>query len=306
MSAVPPQWTPERVVDLALARRLLVGRVPSWEQATLEPFGEGWDNTAFLLDGHVVARFPRRAIASDLLEIEACVLPTLAPRLPLRVPLPRWVGGPSADFPWTWAAYELLAGRPLADADLGEDACRALASPLGRFLRALHDVDATSLRADGLPDDRLRRLDLPFRVGRVAQALETLVADGLLIDARPWHGVLDALPSDWRPRARCVVHGDLHARHLLVDDEGDACGVIDWGDVHFGDPALDLSAAFMLLPASGHDAFLSTYGDVDPASWAVARFRALHTALVVLPYAEARGDVAFGASARLVLERLRA
>ena len=42
--------------------------------------------------------------------------------------------------------------------------------------------------------------------------------------------------------APVFVHGDLYSRHLLVDDAGRPCGVIDWGDCHVGDPAVDLMA----------------------------------------------------------------
>ena len=46
----------------------------------------------------------------------------------------------------------------------------------------------------------------------------------------------------------CWVHGDLYARHLLLDETRLPSGVIDWGDVHLGDPALDLSVAISFLP----------------------------------------------------------
>lgn len=41
-----------------------------------------------------------------------------------------------------------------------------------------------------------------------------------------------------------VCHGDLHVRHLLVDRDGSATGVIDWGDLCLADPAVDLSIAY--------------------------------------------------------------
>jgi aminoglycoside phosphotransferase (APT) family kinase protein len=40
-----------------------------------------------------------------------------------------------------------------------------------------------------------------------------------------------------------LCHGDLHVRHLLVDGDGSAAGVIDWGDLCLADAAVDLSIA---------------------------------------------------------------
>ncbi|GAA3599600.1 hypothetical protein GCM10022223_13810 [Kineosporia mesophila] len=43
------------------------------------------------------------------------------------------------------------------------------------------------------------------------------------------------------------VHGDLHPANVLTRD-GNLTGVVDFGDLFAGDPAVDLSAAWILLP----------------------------------------------------------
>ena len=43
------------------------------------------------------------------------------------------------------------------------------------------------------------------------------------------------------------LHGDLHPANILTAD-GNFCGVVDFGDVCAGDPALDLAACWILLP----------------------------------------------------------
>ena len=48
------------------------------------------------------------------------------------------------------------------------------------------------------------------------------------------------------------LHGDLHPAHILVH-QGRVSGVIDFGDITSGDPASDLSVAWMLLPPGCHD-----------------------------------------------------
>jgi aminoglycoside phosphotransferase (APT) family kinase protein len=87
-----------------------------------------------------------------------------------------------------------------------------------------------------------------------------------------------------------VVHGDLYARHLLVDRRRGLCGVIDWGDVHQGDPALDLSILYGFLPAEARPGFLEAYGPVDPGTLRRARFRALVVGALLISYAREIGD----------------
>ena len=52
-----PQWSPEIVVDSALARRLIRERFPELDGAPIEPLGEGWDSTVWLVDGRWAFRF---------------------------------------------------------------------------------------------------------------------------------------------------------------------------------------------------------------------------------------------------------
>jgi aminoglycoside phosphotransferase (APT) family kinase protein len=116
----------------------------------------------------------------------------------------------------------------------------------------------------------------------------------------PFRAILDGAPRSWAARRDVLAHGDLYARHLLVDLEGQLAGVIDWGDVHIGDPAVDLSIAHSFLPPSAHPGFLDAYGAVAAPAWSVARLRALwHTSMVLL-YAADCGD------ADLLREGLRA
>ncbi len=91
-------------------------------------------------------------------------------------------------------------------------------------------------------------------------------------------------------RTDVLCHGDLYDRHLLVSSDGTLSGVIDWGDVHRGDPGVDLAVAHRVLPASAHDAFRAAYGPIDDARWNVARARALYHAASTLFYARDVGD----------------
>lgn len=272
-----PPWQADVALDREGAARLVEAQCPDLRPARLAPLGAGWDNTAWCVNDAWVFRFPRRRIAAELIETEVRLLPVIAAAVPLPVPVPSHVGRPQGDYPYPFAGYRLLAGRTACAPDLDE-VCRArTAEPLGRFLRALHALPVPA----GTPPDLIGRSDLPHRArkarerfhhldadtrGRVAERLDALAV------APPWFGP---------PR---LVHGDLYPRHVLVRPDGTPCGVIDWGDVHAGDPALDLAIAFTLLPAAARDAFADAYGPTDADTWARARFRALYHSLMLLAY----------------------
>ena len=114
----------------------------------------------------------------------------------------------------------------------------------------------------------------------------------------------EALPASWGDAAPQLVHGDFDGRHLLVDDRGLVTGVIDWGDVHLGNPAVDLAIAHTFLPAREREAFRTVYGSVSDACWRAARFRAVHNTLHVLDWAVQIRNAAIERSARLWLRHV--
>jgi aminoglycoside phosphotransferase (APT) family kinase protein len=97
--------------------------------------------------------------------------------------------------------------------------------------------------------------------------------------------ILNSVTPDDRPKADTLVHGDLYSRHLLVDADLDLCGVIDWGDCHIGDRAVDLLPVYTMLPPDARERFFERYGRVDESTDRIARARALYHTLVVFNYA---------------------
>jgi aminoglycoside phosphotransferase (APT) family kinase protein len=279
-------WEAERAVGDREARRLVESRFPELSGATIEPYGVGWDNTAYLVDGEWVFRFPRRRIAVPFIEREARVLPALAPLLPIPIPVPDKVGAGDAEYPWPFSGYRRIPGRTLDHAALSADARASLAEPLAALLRALHAVPPAWAESLGAGRDEIGRLDVPARIGKTRSTFDALAArSALSIDVR--HALDRAMAETpaGPPRRLVLCHGDLYARHLLVDDRGALCGVIDWGDVHLGDPAVDLSVAYLVLPPAARDRFLEAYAGADPTDRLRARARAIFHASATLRFA---------------------
>jgi len=226
----------ERHIDDALVRGLLQEQHPDLAALPLELMDTGWDNVMFRLGDEFVVRVPRRSEADPLIEHEQAWLPSLASRLPIPIPAPVRVGLASDVFPWPWSILPWLPG---TTAD--QDAPSAdQAAPLANFLLALHQPAPTDA-----PVNVVRGVPLSDRASSVEERLDRLRAktDAMtrtVLDV--WRGALEA------PEATRVhwLHGDLHARNVLVD-AGTISGIIDWGDITSGDAATDLASIWMLL-----------------------------------------------------------
>jgi aminoglycoside phosphotransferase (APT) family kinase protein len=125
----------------------------------------------------------------------------------------------------------------------------------------------------------LRGGPLNERAFAVAERLEQL---GNVVDrdavSRSWAELVETPP--W-PGAPVWVHGDLHPANILVDRRT-IVGVIDFGDLAAGDPAVDLAVAWMLFAREVRSAFRAAGGEIDDHTWARARGWALHLALAYL------------------------
>jgi len=280
------EWLPDIEMSPELALELVREQFPELGQ-TIEPFGSGWDNTAYLVDGDLVFRFPRREFAVPFLGREVRVLPALAPLLPLPIPVPLWAGSPTPRFPWPFAGYRRIAGRTLDAAALSSADRRAMAPVLAEFLRTLHAIPRDGL---DLPGDELARTDFVRRGPLLFERLEGLESAGVIADRQPWLRMFEGCGPPEPPPRTVPLHGDLYERHVLVDDANRLCGVIDWGDVHAGDPALDLSSLYRFFPAAERDDFLRVYGPVDARTARMARLRAAFHAITVAFFAHSTGD----------------
>lgn len=282
---MPVQPDAELVIDAGLVRATLGEQFPELDASSARLIGEGWDNSVWLVEERWAFRFPRRAVASGLTARELSVLPGLAPLLPVPIPEPRFIGQPSGAYPWAFFGGPLLAGREPGEADLSDADRETVGAELGSFLRVLHGVELDI----GLPFDPNRRADMAFRVPRARECLAEVEAAGVWHPPESVERILESAlglpPTD----VKATLHGDLHARHVLVEN-GRLSAVIDWGDVCVGDPSIDVQLAWSLLPPAGRARFVQSYGPIDDERLLRARVTALYFGAMLATYAHSVGD----------------
>jgi aminoglycoside phosphotransferase (APT) family kinase protein len=127
-------------------------------------------------------------------------------------------------------------------------------------------------------------MDYQPRVVVIEEGLEKLIQAGYAVEAMQLMTIIKNCESAFPGYNSCIIHGDFHQRHILVKDHH-ISGIIDWGDVSFGCPAMDLSILFTLFPRRYHHAFWKIYGEV---SWEIqqqALFRSIYSNVLLALYA---------------------
>lgn len=296
------EWDADLDLSPEQARGLVERHFPDLAPARLELLGQGWDNTAYVVNGALVFRFPRRSAFAGLLRAEVEILPRLAPHLPLPVSCPTLSAEGGEEFPFLFAGYPLIPGTTACRLSWSEAQREACAAPLGHFLAALHGIPVSDADLARGPGDRMEKANLPRRVAMVRERLAGLTGRGGPVPLPEVVRAMEALQETppWGRRP-CWVHGDFYLRHLIADEARRLQGVIDWGDVHLGDPALDLSIAFTFLPAAARETFRAAYGPIDADTWERSRFRALFYGAVLYHYGVEARDEAIRAAGEYAL-----
>ena len=280
-------------IDESLVRRLLAAQFPKYAGLPVSAVrSTATVNAIYRLGDHLYARLPRVEEWAKDLEKEWLWLPKLAPHLSLQVPEPVEKGRPTNSYPFPWAIYGWIDGRPYAD-DLVDDE-RQAARDLARFVAELRGVDPAGAPRGGR--EPLRELD--------ALAHEAIGSSLDVIDVEAatsaWERALQA--PVWRGTPEWI-HADLLRPNVLVRG-GRVRAVIDFGGVGVGDPAADVIPAWTVFGRAGRTTFRDAL-DVDDGTWNRARGFALHQAAMIIPYyAETNPD--FVALAKRTVEEVLA
>jgi aminoglycoside phosphotransferase (APT) family kinase protein len=282
----------EADIDAGLVQRLVAAQFPQFASLPVREFGStGTVNAIYRLGDQLYARLPRVPRYVRGLEREWRWLPELAPRLTLRIPEPVALGQPTAEYPFTWAVYRWIDGRPYADPLVGDE--RQAAGDLARFVTELRQIPPP----DGAPAAGRRplaELDAGTRTS-IAQSAGVIDVPSALA---AWESALRAPAWDGRPE---WIHADLLRPNLLVAGRR-IRAVIDFGSAGAGDPATDVIPAWAVFGPAGRAAFRDALG-VGDGTWRRARGIALHQAAALIPY-YAVSNPAFAALGQRTVEEV--
>ncbi|WP_328302848.1 aminoglycoside phosphotransferase family protein [Streptomyces sp. NBC_00435] len=281
-------------IDTALVTRLIAGQFPRWASLPVERVDSaGTSNAMYRLGRDMVVRLPRTPGSAADVRTEQVWLRRLAPGLPVAVPVPLGTGLAAEGYPWPWSVYGWLPGATAVVGAIAEP--DLLAQDLAEFTAALHRADTVDAPLS------YRSEPLGERDTGTRAAIAELGANGD-IDAEAAATVWDeALPAPLSSGPPVWIHADLQPGNVLLADDRLAA-VIDFGCAGLGDPAVDLIAAWYLLPAGARPAFRAALG-ADDASWTRGRGWALSIAVAELSYYRGTNPV-MAATARHVIGEL--
>lgn len=253
----------EQLLELANHHGIVV------DPATVKVNESGLDFLAIFVStmDHVpwVLRQPRREDVVQTARYEKKVLDLVAPHLSVKVP--DWqVHTPQ------FIAYPIVDGTPMATINMETKSYEWYLNPeslpdlclqsWAEVLVELHSVPHDLARAAGIrvkqPSevraDLREKMNEIKRVFGVSQALWDRWQNWLADD------------SFW-PAHSALVHGDLHAGHILVNENGKVTGLLDWTEAEVADPAIDFTIVSMLFGDTGLADFIKRYEKAGGRVW---------------------------------------
>jgi aminoglycoside phosphotransferase (APT) family kinase protein len=289
-------WSPEIEITSIDAREIIEAQFPQLIPVSIAELGKGFDNTVFIVNDMYVFRFPRREIAVQLLNIENQLLPLLVSQLNIVIPEPVFFGQATKDYKWPFTGYKHVQGD--SPGVLSDEIRSLSAVPLALFLKKLHQFPIEQAEKMGVPHDRFERMNIGKRKEMLVDNIKKAADLQLIEEGQAALDWLSTMNEEQLDTPITLVHGDCHIRNILVNQEGVIAGIIDWGDMHLGNPAIDLSIAYSFLPQSGRKQFFQKYGEVSDGLKMVANFFAIYVGFILFLYGHDIKDEQLVASAK--------
>jgi aminoglycoside phosphotransferase (APT) family kinase protein len=248
----------------------------------------GWDNDVYKVNNQYLFRFPRRDIANKLIEKEGYALPIIKHYVSVPLPTPIFFGNPTDNYPYRFIGYHYLNDLSIEEivSVNGIDSISVLAT----FLSQLHSVPIKKVESIVGYDD-LDRLNIQKRKAVLMQNTNAIKNTGIY-DTLELESYIDNLKDIKLSNEKVLVHGDLHIRNLLYNKDGIVSSIIDFGDIHIGHRACDISIIYSIIPSEYRNVFFEKYGDVSSATLDFAKFKAIFTNTFLLLHAYDSGNIA--------------
>ena len=228
-------------MDIDLYVMLIQQNFPQLQIQSMKPITKGWDSFVLEVNDELIFRFPMRDDVIEPLHKEICLLPVLERTLSTPIPHFEYTGHGNENYPYTFVGYRKIQGIALDDASIAQEQILALAPALATFLNELHSFSTTEAIQLGMQEYtpvlwreiyQERFADLQKRVFPTLDTRLRTKSEQL------WKNFLDNNTLfTFQPT---LIHRDLSSEHIFCEPSRDVLtGIIDWGDVSIGDPAID-------------------------------------------------------------------
>jgi aminoglycoside phosphotransferase (APT) family kinase protein len=138
-------------MNVQRAVEVIRAQFPEVQPADVQWLGEGYDSTAFEVNGEWVFRFPKRGDVEEQLLLEVRLLPVLLAESPIPLPDFAFRGTPSNVFPRHFSGYRKIQGVPALHVDDAAIRFDRIAPSLARFLSWLHALQTDKAVRLGVP-----------------------------------------------------------------------------------------------------------------------------------------------------------
>lgn len=259
-----------------VVRRLIRTQFPQWADLPLERFPSGGTvNAIYRLGDEMYVRLPFTQAWAWSLGNETKRLPWLRAHIPFEIPEVLGRGVPAHGYPFDWAVYRWIGGE-MWDLERMRDE-RECVLDYASVVAALRAIDPMGYRPRGMAALSLRDLDGAIR--EATHAARDLIDASAVLSA--WERAVELPPFDgpygW-------VHSDISPDNLLMRN-GRLSAVIDWGSVHVGDPAHDITPVWGMFSSDQRAVFRDAL-EIDDVTWARARAFALRSVMGMDYYRE--------------------
>lgn len=133
---------------------------------------------------------------------------------------------------------------------------------LGKALAALHNVPQEKAIAAGLTVHTAEEARKSMKERMDAVKEKVGVGDELWNRWQTW------LKNDqiW-PKKTGLIHGDVHAGHILIDEARNVTGLIDWTEAKVTDVATDFVVLYKTFGEGGLDLLIEAYKEAGGNAW---------------------------------------
>ena len=215
---------------------------------------------------HWILRLPRREDVLSSVNKEKRTLELIAPLL--SVDVPRWMVCTDE-----LIAYRALNGVPVGTIDPEAKAYvweidlanipNQFYESLAKGLVSLHQVSVEKVRAVGFPVKTAKevRVEMKHRMDAVKKEFD--------VDQTLWGRWQSWLHNDevWIQET-VLTHGELHAGHILINEQAQVTGFIDWTEASVTISTKDFVAYYRTFGQDALNKLISAYAEAGGHTWA--------------------------------------